>query len=326
MSRAAEIDATINTLAARTESVVHARDLRRHGISRDCVGTRLRRGWMAPLVGRTYAVGPFASDPTDAMLRMSGQLHAGAGSMLVGETAATVLGAWDRGAPAVQVASQHWLRAARGYEFVRTQRPSPPRSIRCGAFEVLDPCDLCLDLAGRLTRWQLAHVIVELRYRRMMDVAALEQLARERAGHPWVATLRDAIALVRSNCAGTRTRSEDRLLELILDAGLPEPIVNTRGVMGLPNDEPDLVLMEALLNIECDGDQHLEPWQVELDDQRDAMVHRRGWRVLRIWWNDVWRRPRYVVGLIARMIDEGPLPIGHLGEWTVRSSGLVVSR
>jgi very-short-patch-repair endonuclease len=64
----------------------------------------------------------------------------------------------------------------------------------------------------------------------------------------------------------------------------------------------DLACREAKLAIEFDGSQHLD--QLAYDDRRTAFLESKGWRVLRIWNNDVATNPEGVAVLILEATAE----------------------
>ncbi|MGX5713155.1 endonuclease domain-containing protein [Sphingopyxis terrae subsp. ummariensis] len=64
----------------------------------------------------------------------------------------------------------------------------------------------------------------------------------------------------------------------------------------------DLACREARLGIEFDGSQHLE--RQSYDDRRTAFLESEGWRVLRVWNNDVLANPEGVARLILEEAAE----------------------
>lgn len=291
-----EIDRIILGLAARTESVVHAQGLREAGVDRDHVMERIRSGFMAPIVGLTYGVGPACHEPTFRMQCMAGALAGGAGSYIDGETAAWLIDAWNRPVDVVHVTTQlsapNW--SATPFRFHRARGLWLPTDHRfAGPIPIALVERMCCQFARRHSAWQLAFVIQRCIYLRLVTLAALEKVAEVNARVPGNATVRDALALIRSNGVGTRGPCEDELLADLLDAGVETPTVNTRGCMGMTRDEPDFVWRAIRANVELDGRQHDEPRQAEDDRLRDAEAQRRDWRVLRVRARDYWRaRPR----------------------------------
>lgn len=103
--------------------------------------------------------------------------------------------------------------------------------------------------------------------------------------------LRDAAALVR---VGSRSAMETRTRLALVQAGLPEPLLNAR--IHADDDEEvaccDLVWPDAKVVVEYEGDHHrTDRAQWRLDITRVRRLESLGWRVLRITADDL-RGPR----------------------------------
>lgn len=301
-----DIDRRIHELASRTCAVVHARDLRAAGVGRDAIADRIADGTVAQLAPRTYAVGPACHEPSRSMLAMAGVLSAGAGASIDGETAGELLGVWDRADPSVHVAVPgRTVRTTQGasatFCYHRVAARWSARTGRLlGPIPVVGYVDMCLRMACTLTPWQLAFVMQRGIYERHVTLDQLAASARLHARRPWICVYRGAVELVRSGSAGTRSRSEDRLLGCMLQHGIEVPLVNTKGALGLARDEPDFAWIGARVNVEVDGGHHDEPAQVADDDVRDREAAQLGFYVLRVRARDVRRRPRAIVRVIDR--------------------------
>lgn len=80
----------------------------------------------------------------------------------------------------------------------------------------------------------------------------------------------------------------------------------------------DFICMDAMLIVEVDGSQHSD--DVGYDDNRTAFLATKGYRVIRVWNNDVMQR---MDGVLAAILDaltgvpspshasHGPLPLPH---------------
>ncbi len=320
MRSARQIDRIILELAARNESVVHARDLRALDVDRDHVTQRVGSGFMAPIVGRSYGVGPSCHDPTFRMQCMAGALAAGPGSFVDGETAAVLLDAWNRDVHSIHITTQisapDW--SASPFEFHRARGIWLPAAHRHdGPIPIAQAERMCCQFARNHSAWQLAFVIQRCIFLRLATLASLEGIADVNARSHGNATLRAAIDLVRSGSFGTRGQCEDDLLADMLAAGVDTPIVNTRGCMGMSRDEPDFVWRARRANVEMDGRQHDEPRQAEDDRLRDAEAVQRGWRVLRIRARDFWRARSRVLRHVLHFLDGGDPP-RHPNSTTLR--------
>ena len=306
-----EIDRAILGLAARSNSVVHARDLRAAGVTRGAVATRVRRGLMAPILGRTYGVGPDCTTPTVAMRCMAGLLVGGRGSALDHETAATLLDVWERGSSDVHVCVRDRSVESRpGFLFHQAALGwrADPRLV-LGTMHCVAFVDMCRRLACDLTPWQLASVIDRGRHRGLVRVEDLVLAVERYSGHRGNATLRRAVELVLLGSVGTRSPSEDGLLADVLGAGIEEPLVNVRGCMGMSRDEPDFVWRGRMRNVEMDGRHHDREPQRSDDAARDRELAQRWWGVLRV---PAWMYRRYrkvTVRRVLHFLDGGDVEL-----------------
>jgi hypothetical protein len=174
--------------------------------------------------------------------------------------------------------------------------------VEVGPIPVVGFVDMCIRMARTMTKWQIASVIDRGVFERLVTICALEGALATRHRHPWTKRVGDAIALVHSGSVGTRSASEDLLLEGLLAAGVIEPVVNTRGSAGVVRDEPDFVWPGHRVNVEVDGWHHREPAQAADDAARDAAVAGVGIRVIRIRAVDVWKRRPYVVAQVLQAL------------------------
>ena len=131
---------------------------------------------------------------------------------------------------------------------------------------------LLLDLAEDHTVWQVANVMHEAAYRKVLNIARDPCRCSSGAGAalPWSSG--------RSSCtspgsAGTRSTLEDTFLALV--AELPEPFVN----MDCEGEEVDVRWGDLI--VEVDGPGHLRPAVKRDDARRDRKLREAGYTVLR---------------------------------------------
>ena len=121
-------------------------------------------------------------------------------------------------------------------------------------------------------------------------------LLGRRAGHRGAGAMRRL--LVESGGGFSRQEAERILIGLIRDAGLPEPLRNSRA----HGFELDFHWPQLRLNVEVDGYRwHSTRSRLNRDRERDAELTARGVRVLRISYDQL-RRPRRVVAHLAAAI------------------------
>ncbi|WP_035772489.1 hypothetical protein [Arthrobacter sp. Br18] len=109
----------------------------------------------------------------------------------------------------------------------------------------------------------------------------LADVVERRAGARGIRRAREALDLVRP---GVDSAPESTLRMLILDAGLPEPVVNGWIVdpAGRRVSRPDLQYPQYRIALEYEGEHHLlDPAQWSRDIERDERLRALGWTVLR---------------------------------------------
>ena len=77
----------------------------------------------------------------------------------------------------------------------------------------------------------------------------------------------------------------------------------------------DFVCQQVRLVVELDGSQHAEAH--EYDHNRDAWLHKEGYRVFRVWNNEWSTQPEAVLEKLWQMLHEGaePSPPAPLPKW-----------
>lgn len=166
-----------------------------------------------------------------------------------------------------------------------------------------------VDLAAVLSERRLERVVEEsvlggkVGFEDVMQVFSLVA----RRGKPGVRRLRRVLEARGKDLALSESVLEARLFELLVEAGLPEPVRQHP----LPwrtsaAGRVDLAYPEARLLIEADGRRwHATVGAFEADRRRDNLALLAGWRVLRFSWEDVMEQSREVV-LVVRQALESP--------------------
>ncbi|HEV8678511.1 MAG TPA: endonuclease domain-containing protein [Stellaceae bacterium] len=103
----------------------------------------------------------------------------------------------------------------------------------------------------------------------------------------------------------TMTDAERRLWRELRRAALG---LRFRRQFPIPPYIVDFACLEARLVIEVDGGQHAEPGD---HDRRDAILHRRGWRILRFWNNDVLENRDGVLQTTTHALGTWPAQYPH---------------
>lgn len=139
-----------------------------------------------------------------------------------------------------------------------------------------------LDLGVDLDPYELANVVHEAEYRGALRPRAVISVLERNATHRGARSLRRALAIRETGSVGVRSRLELRFLRWLRAAGVPEPLVNTRILVGDEWLEVDLHWPDVRLCVEVDGPGHSRPRTVAEDRRRDALLAAAGWRVVRV--------------------------------------------
>lgn len=302
------IDARMAAMASNNRGVCSDHRLRLGGISRWAISSRLRRGTLHEVLPRTYAF--VGVEQLDAVQRMVAareclQHHR---SLLAFETAGRVLRIWTRGrGDTVHVlAETNWTPSDVPWvNHHRTRDLEWHECVEVDGLEVTSVVRTCLDLGAVLTEWQLTHVLWEAEFRHALDLDELERRNDARRGHRGCAVVRAAIQHRRDGSAGTRSASEDFLLQGLVRAGLPIPAVCNPTATELPHIECDMVWSAARLVVEVGGTTgHGRSGQFERDLGRDEALRRAGYRVLRFSTDELWADRDAVVAQIERALHQ----------------------
>lgn len=137
---------------------------------------------------------------------------------------------------------------------------------------------------------------------------ALNLLMRETFKMKGLTLCRDAIELIRP---GTDSPMETDLRLLMVDAGLPEPVVNVPALddKGQFLALPDLSYPRLKIAVEYDGDHHrTDPETWRRDVERRQLLEDAGWLIVTATADDVIRYPERVIARIRTAINNRRLP------------------
>lgn len=305
-------DARIAAALATGSGVASEHRLRtRYGVSRRAIRRRIGTGVLVEVLPRTYArVGVAHLDATARMAAAAASLQHHPG-IVAFTSAARVLGIWDRGRDRVAhaLSTTRWRpSAATWVDYHHTESLPPGDVVDLDGMHVTSVIRTCLDLGTCLTEWQLTHVLWEAEFLHGLDLAELERRNDERPGFRGCDVVRRAIAHRRAGSAGSRSGSEDYLLEGIVRAGLPLPMVCNPNATQLQSIECDLVWRAARLVVEVDGPGHRRTGRAERDAAQVRQLRAAGWLVVRISTEELWADRDAVVARIA----------AHLAGWCRR--------
>lgn len=289
-----EAERALADLASRQGGVVSRAQLVAIGMSNAGVARRVRAGRLIRLQRGVYAVGHLALRTEGRLLAAA--LACGDGAVVSHRSAAHLWGLRPSSRSKVDVTTPYsGRRQLRGIHLHRTVRLDPTEVTAVDGVPVTAVGRTLADLAAVVRRRELERAIERADALELLDVGALMRSARRRRGAPAIAAILDAWAP-----APTRSELEARLLDLVTNAGLPAPRVNAR-VHGL---EVDLLWRAERVVVEADGHAyHASRAAIERDRRRDAVLARRGYRVLRFTWRQVTSRPHEVIAALRAALN-----------------------
>lgn len=161
------------------------------------------------------------------------------------------------------------------------------------------PARLAMDLGAVVSTKRYNQTIRELRHRLGVTSGQLLQtyLLHSRRGRNGGGALRDWLDRYYHVAGVPESGIEQVVLDALIDAGVPAPVVQYWVVTSSGRYRIDLAYPDHLLAIEVDGSQHEDdPDVVTNDAVRTAALERLGWKVMRI------RRPTFASDL-AKSVD-----------------------
>ncbi|WP_136017916.1 hypothetical protein [Arthrobacter silvisoli] len=113
-----------------------------------------------------------------------------------------------------------------------------------------------------------------------VPLGTIEELKAAVAAHPGMRGVRKARLALDLVRVGADSRQETRMRLALLDAGLPEPVLNY-GIFngwGMAAVWPDAAYVREKIALQYDGGHHGEVHQYHRDIRRQALTERLGWR------------------------------------------------
>jgi len=294
-------DKVIAELARKQHSIFLGSQATARGVTRKMLQRRVA-------IGRLTATGPDLFLVGGAVMTWEARLlglvlSAGDGALASHRAAAALWGfeGFNRGTPELTV--------PRGRRFRRssTKVHESTDLDRCGArtrsgVPVTDPARTLLDLARRLSDPRLTLAIESARRLKLTTWSELiATLARHaRCGRPGITRLRRVIAAGMHREEVTDSDFELLVLTLLVEHGLPEPVVHhaIRAPDGRALAEVDLAYPHLKIAIELDGGVHQRRDVFERDRPRQNRLVLEGWIVLRFTWDAFRDRPNDIVAAV----------------------------
>lgn len=291
--------------ADRQHGVVSRDQLRAAGLGESGIARALAGGHLFPLFRGTFAVGR-AEVGRLGRLRAA-TLAGGDGTVLSHGSAAALLGLSDRSPYEVNIIAP--VEAGRKITGIRRRYAPPPRlderwlpeNIPCTS-----PSRTIVDLAGECPEWRLAGIVEEAAVQRLLDVAEIDAILRHgprRRGSPKLRLILDDWRRYPKGLT-ILSRMEARLLPMLTRRRVPAPACNAIVRAGGRSFTVDFLWRRERLIVETDGGQfHDNPAAEMRDGERDRLLARAGYRIRRLRWDDLTRRPEATINEILRLLD-----------------------
>lgn len=290
-------DVRVARRAAEQNAVIATRQLHACGLTSDAITVRKRRCALHRVYRGVYSV------VYPEALTLQGRLTAavlacGPGAVLSHHAAAAwwELVAWDGRDPEVTVARDGG-RKIDGIRVHRTRCLDARDVWTRSAIRITSPARTALDVAAQLPRPALRRLLRQAQAEGRVSVGQLRDAHSRAAHHAGAGAL---LALIDDGPVPTRSVAEDLLLDLVGDAGLPVPEVNPLLTLTGSAIMPDLLWRAQRLVVEVDGARfHSSAIAQRGDARRQAVLEAHGYRVLRVTYEQLTRRPEQTIARIA---------------------------
>lgn len=169
-----------------------------------------------------------------------------------------------------------------GVRFHRVRNIHPADVTICNRIPITTVSRTLIDLADTTDAFDLANLMYEAAYRRLLDIGVLRaciERNRNRHGHSAISR---ALELHQTGSAGVRSRPELRFLRLMAETSAGEPHVNASIAVAGHVIELDFYWRRHRLCVEIDGPGHERKRAQREDALRDALLRSTGIRVVRI--------------------------------------------
>ena len=184
---------------------------------------------------------------------------------------------------------------------------TPEHTTRILGLPTTTPVRTILDLAAVLPPNILASSLDQAVRMRLTTYEATADLleATARKGKPGIRKLR---AILKPRLGGAFVSDsilESRLFQVLIEGGLPVPATQYRPKwLRKVNGRVDLAYRQERVVVEGDSQRwHGTPEAFQLDRTRDNLAQISGWIILRFTWDDITKRPEYVVATVERALS-----------------------
>lgn len=297
-------DDRIVAIAARQHGVVGRAQLLASGLTPRMVASRVAAGRLRPLHRGVYLLGGLRGPLEPERAReMAAVVACGTGAVLSHRSAAWLWGVLSRPDPAAPVEITIPTRARRGRPGIRVRRSGlSGETTRFDGIPVTNPARTLRDLSSLVSAPELDRAAARFERRGLIDPSEMSFLPARHRGRPGAPLLRAAL-WCGDGPALTRSRAEERFLDLVRGGRLPRPRTNTvvRG------HEVDFLWPVEKLVVEVDGFRfHGSRGSFEDDRRRDAELVAAGLRVLRVTWRQIAEEADATLVRVAQALARAP--------------------
>lgn len=285
--------------AARRNGVVGRREALAMGMSARTIARRVATGHLIAIAPGVLAL-PGATQTEEGLLQSAGTSIGGIASH---QSAARLhqLTITDETTVAVTVPIRRTHRFHTAVVHQSTDL-DPAQTLTINGIAVTDVCRTVIDLATELRPAALGDLVdqaVQLKLTEYETVRKrLEKLARR--GKPGVVRLRRVLEQRSDTPVVTDSVLELRLVRILTVGGLPMPDTQFMpSWLRTVNGRVDVAYVTERVIVEADSRRwHNSPEAFQADRERDNLAQLAGWTILRYTWEDVTRRPEYVVATV----------------------------
>ncbi|MBO9534907.1 MAG: DUF559 domain-containing protein [Solirubrobacteraceae bacterium] len=277
--------------AAPQAGVLHRKQFLAQGLSSDEVRSWAASGRIQPRFRWTY-VFP-GTGLTLATRAWSAQLSSGGDTAVTSSQALALLDVIKELPGAFEATrSDGQTRRQSGLIVHRTDCLPDEDVTRVGGVRTARFPRAILDLAARGDVDLVSRALDSGARLRLFDGRAFERLQRQHARAAGLAVLDEALTRLDENTGRKRSELERRLIKLILESGMPTPLVNTM----VGPDEVDILFPGTRAIIEADGrEHHSSPADIAADIEKQRRLEALGFVVKRFDWNAVVYEPERTI-------------------------------
>lgn len=293
------VEAEIAEAAARQHGVVTRAQLIQIGLTKDGIQSRLRAGRLRPLHRGVYLPGTLVGPLRPARHReMAAVLACGRGAAVSHRSALWLLElVTARPRDSVHLVLEGGRCRRPGVIAHRVASLPAPDVTVVDGIPTTVPIRSIIDTAADAGPRELEQVIARAERLGRLDLDALRDRVQREQGRPGVALLRAILAAPTP--AFTRSQLEERLLELVRKAHLPEPECNVR----IGGFELDLFWRHHGVAVEVDGfAYHASRLSFEHDRERDFALATQGIEVQRVTWRHIDDQPLVVIRRLTAVL------------------------